>query len=457
MVQFDRRAVVAGLAAAAAAGGARAAPSARPNIVFILADDLGYADLSCYGRRDYATPVLDRMAREGRLFTDAYANAPVCSPTRVALLTGRYQYRTDAGLREPLFGADHPVPPAGDPTLASVLRRAGYHTSLVGKWHLGRYPDQSPRRYGYDYAFGFSGPGYDYFTHSGPAKRGDGLWENDQRVEVPGYLTDVLTDKAVQVIRENARARRPFFLSLHYTAPHWPWEGPGDAAVAPTVTDGRHYDGGSVATYAKMVQAMDAGVGRVLDALRTAGVDRDTLVVFTSDNGAERFSDTFPFVGYKGELLEGGIRVPLIARWPGRIRPGSRSGAPIMSMDFLPTFARLAGGAPDPAHPPDGVDVSAALVDGAAAPARKLYWRYKAFDQAAVRDGDWKYLKIGGNEFLFNLAQDQRERADLKGREAARFQALKADWAAWNAQMLPYPADMTSENLTNGGRVADRY
>ena len=451
----------AGLVAGAVAGTAKAQGGRRPDILFVMADDLGYADLSCYGRRDYRTPVLDRLAAQGSRLTQGYANSPVCSATRTALITGRYQYRLAAGLQEPIAG--RPGDPALDPahpTLPSLLKRAGYRTALIGKWHLGGpAPGVGPLKSGYDYFYGIYPGGTDYFHR--PLERvvtggrpGAPLYENDAIIQPPGYLTDLLGEAAVREIGRTPRDR-PLFLSLHFTAPHWPWEGPGDEAVSRTLTALRHNDGGSLEVYGEMVRSMDAALGRVLAALERSGRARDTIVVFTSDNGGERFSDTWPFIGRKGELLEGGIRVPLIVRWPGRVPAGSTPDQVMTSMDFLPTLLAAAGVAPDPAHAPDGEDLLPVLTGRAPARRRKLFWRFKASEQAAVRDGNWKYLKLAGQEHLFDVVADPRERVQLKETHADVFARLKADYAAWNATMLPYPENATSEVLK--GRAADRY
>ena len=424
----------------AAAEGQRRRGGARPpNILFILADDLGYADLSIYGRRDFRTPVLDRLARDGLLMTQGYSNSTVCSPTRVALITGRYHQRLQAGLPEPIVPRDRPIGlPHGLPTLPSLLRAAGYRTALVGKWHLGWPPEHGPLQRGYDRFFGIAGPATDYFSHRAPYSEQNSLMEGDVLIERDGYLTDLLADRAVEEIRLSVATRAPFLLSLHFNAPHWPWQGPGDAATSASITNLNHNDGGSLETYAEMVQAMDAGIGRVLAELERRRIARDTIVVFTSDNGGERFSDMWPLRGQKGDLLEGGIRVPLIVRWPRAIRGGGRSDQVMASMDWLPTLAAAAGTRPHSDYPPDGENLLDVLL-GAAPRPRKLFWRFRARDQAAARDGDWKYLRIGDQEQLYNLARDPRERANLKDREPARFARLKADYAAWNAAMLPYP------------------
>jgi arylsulfatase A-like enzyme len=274
-------------------------------------------------------------------------------------------------------------------------------------------------------------------------------------VERAGYLTDLLAERAISEVRESVKRQQPFFLSLHFTAPHWPWEGPGDAAVPATLQSLQHRDGGSLKTYAQMVMRMDAAIGRVLDELEAQGAARDTLVVFTSDNGGERFSDTWPFSGGKTELLEGGIRVPLLVRWPARLRAGARSEQVMSTMDWLPTLLAAAGSAPDPRLALDGVDLLPVLSGQRPPQPRRLFWRYKHALQAAVRDGDWKYLRLGGYEHLFDLAEDPRERANLKERHPDVFRRLRADFAAWERTMLPYPPGSFSAGAK--GTRADRY
>ena len=253
--------------------------SSPPNILFILADDLGWGDLSCYGRPDYRTPNLDRLASEGTRFTDAYAASPVCTPTRCAFITGRYPWRTPVGFEEPLTTKrwleerkrDVGLPPE-HPTVASLLKAAGYRTSLVGKWHLGYLPKYSPIKSGFDEFFGIMSGGADYFSHVDTSGDLD-LYEAETPVERIGYTTDLLTERAVEFL--SRRHDRPFYLSLQYTAPHWPWEGPRDAEVSRKL--GREYGGftagGSLKTYAEMMRSLDDGVGRVLKALSDARLD----------------------------------------------------------------------------------------------------------------------------------------------------------------------------------------
>ena len=433
----------------------------KPNILYIMADDLGYADLSCYGRRDYETPVLDGLARDGMMFMHAYANSAVCTATRVGLITGRYQYRLPVGLHEPLGAGDVGLPPE-HPTIASLLRQAGYRTTLIGKWHLGSLPDYGPLKSGYDEFWGLYGGGVDYFRH-GFGGRSD-LWDGETRVEEAGYVTDLLADRTIATLDRRKADGRPFFISLHFTAPHWPWEsndaegraesdrladnpGPGAGGI-------QHYDGGTLETYARMMKSLDDNIGRVLAKLRELGMAENTIVVFTSDNGGERFSDTWPFTGKKTELLEGGLRVPAIVRWPGVVGAGSQSTVPIISMDWLPTFVAAGGGTQDAAFPSDGVDIRAALTGGTLAE-RSLFWRYGNKGQRAHRLGKYKYLRINDNEFLFDVVADPLERGNLKGREPERFDAMKAAWEQWDAGMLHDPAAPSAGNTP--GNLADHF
>ena len=405
--------------------------ASRPSFVFILADDLGYADLGCYGGRSNCSPNLDRMAAEGLRYTDGYANSSVCSPTRFALATGRWQHRLRGGADEPIASRSRDsavlgLPPQ-HPTLASLLRDAGYATALIGKWHLGFAPHFGPLKSGYQEFFGPMSGAVDYFTHRDSSGVHD-LYEGEEEVHRSGYLTDLISERAVQCVQ---RQKGPFFLSLHYTAPHWPWEAREDEAESTRIAKLSHVDGGSVATYQKMIRHMDEGIGRVL-----AELGDNTLVVFTSDNGGERFSDTWPLTGKKMDLLEGGIRAPYLVRWPGRVAKGKTTAQLAITMDWVPTILRAAGVAPHPDYPLDGIDLLAEQ------PAqRDLFWRMKFRSQKAARSGRWKWLSIEGDEFLFDLERDARERANLARRNPAELEDLKRRYAAWEASVPPIPPD----------------
>jgi arylsulfatase A-like enzyme len=278
------------------------------------------------------------------------------------------------------------------------------------------------------------------------------LFDDRTQVRRPGYLTEILGDEAVRWI---GIGQGPFFLSLHFSAPHAPWVAPGDQAAAAGWTDTFDRNRGTLATFARMVMALDENGVTGLDEVDQLGLANYPLVVFTSDHGGDRFSDMWPLTGAKGELLEGGIRVPLILRWPAGLPAGVTSPQVMASMDFLPTLLAAAGGAPDPGSSPDGEDLLAVLRGLAPVRARRLFWRHRTADQAAIRDGDWKYLRLGGREHLFDLSRDERERADRKADEPQRFSALKSAYEAWNASMLPYPANSYSYNIKDID--ADRY
>lgn len=424
----------------------------RPSIVFIVADDLGYADLGCYGGRAApfgpVSPELDRLAAGGMRFTEGYANSPVCSPTRFALMTGRYQYRLRGAAEEPISsrsaGSTTLGLPPDHPTLPSLLRAGGYRTALTGKWHLGFPPHFGPLRSGYEEFFGPLAGGVDYFTHCNSTGAHDLYLGQDEHAQA-GYLTDLITRHAlgfIDRVAAGARSGTPFFLSVHHTAPHWPWETRDDAAVVQEVRNNLfHLDGGSVPTYQRMIHHMDEGIGAIVASLRTHGLLDDTLIVFTSDNGGERFSDNWPLVGGKMDLTEGGIRVPWIAHWPAGIRPGGVSAQHCLTMDWSATLLDLAGVAPDPAYPLDGVSLAAVLRDPAHRIARPMHWRMKHRGQRALRDGDWKYLRVDGIDYLFDIPRDARERANRAAREPARLQAMRADWETWNAGMPAIPQE----------------
>jgi arylsulfatase A-like enzyme len=420
------------------------ARASRPNILFIVVDDCGYADLGCTGQTDYATPVLDRLAAQGVRFSQAYANASLCTNTRVALMTGRYQYRLPIGLVEPLRWTDRDTPemglPPDFPTLPSRLRDAGYATALIGKWHLGYLPKYGPLKSGYDEFFGVMGGFTGYYTHIGDAGEHD-FFEGETPLDRHGYVTDLLSERAAAWVAAKGAGERPYFLSLHYTAPHWPWSAPSVEAAAREREAVRSEitEGGSTRIYGEMMQILDAGIGRVLDAVRQGG--RDTLVVFTSDNGGERFSKIWPFVGRKFDLLEGGLRVPQICCWPGHIPAGSVTDQVSITMDLTATCLAAAGVEPSSAWPLDGVDLLPVLSGSAAPFPRTLYWRMRNRYQRAVRRGGWKYLKVADREFLFDIDYDPRERGDLSKKQPALLDELRALWETWDCDMLPLPED----------------
>ncbi len=438
------RAALAGTALSGSGTSQNTAQPQRPNVIFILADDLGYGDLSCYGRPDYKTPMLDNLARQGVKFTDAYAAAPVCTPTRTAFITGRYPHRLPVGLEEPLQDANMQlgIPPE-HPTVASLLKANGYETALIGKWHLGNLREFGPNRHGFDEFFGINGSSADYFTHNNTAGRFD-LYENLEPSKEEGYLTYLFTNRAVGYI--SRKRARPFYLSLHYNAPHWPWEGPNDKAInhdhrpiEARRNPGSYAstDGGTLGTYAEMVKSMDAGIGRVMKALETAKLERNTLVIFTSDNGGERYSFNWPFSFQKMNLWEGGIRIPGIVRWPGVVPVGKLMGQVATTMDWTATILGVTGSKPHPAYPLDGEDLTPVLTGTRSPYDRTLFWRITIQD--AARMGKWKYLRENGNEHLFDLSADPGEKTELKRKFPEVFEKIQGEYQNWNSQMLPNP------------------
>lgn len=364
--------------------------------------------------------------------------------TRVALLTGQHQDRFAVGLEEPLE-ADKPVAlPLETPTLPGILRQAGYRTSLIGKWHVGIGGGVGPRDYGYDSFFGFLGGMTDYFSYAHQSSESV-IQDNGRNVVSGKYLTQLLGERAALEIAENRNSASPFFLSLHFSAPHSPWQGPTDSELAKPNSEWAlmDLDGGNVATYRSTVGALDSAVGQVLAAIESMGEADNTIVIFTSDNGGARFSDNWPLIGVKSELMEGGIRVPIIVRWPGMIQSGLISDQVMTSMDFLPTLAAAAGGAVQLTSI-DGVNLLPVLLGQVPPIERSLFWRFKAREQKAVRIGGWKYLEIDGQEYLFNISHDERERADLKGRYPEELEVMRRVHDEWSKDMLPYPLESFS-------------
>ena len=399
----------------------------RPNVVLIITDDIGYGDLSSYGAPDIRTPNIDRLAKDGVRFTDFYANGAVCTPTRAALISGRYQQRV--GLETVLTTApanlDRGLPVTGS-SLPQLLKGNGYATALLGKWHLGYRPAVGPNAHGFDYFYGFLSGAVNYFAH----RRNDGepdLFENTTPVEEPGYLTDILTRRAIDFI--DRHARQPFFVEVAYNAGHWPFQSPHHQPdrfpldrplfQAPgDPTDPTRKD------YAEMLERADNGVGQILAALERHGLSGNTLVIFTNDNGGEWLSRNAPLFHRKGTLWEGGIRVPALMRWPGHLPRGRTVAQVGITMDLTATIL-AATQTPVPGARLDGVDLVPLVQSGARAVERTLFWRTAnpTQQQRAMRHGNWKLMVDGGNVFLFDLGKDPGERNDL----AATSRALVAD------------------------------
>jgi arylsulfatase A-like enzyme len=308
---------------------------------------------------------------------------------------------------------------------------------------LGWRQEFGPNRHGFDEFFGILSGAADYFTHKaadaagaagGVAGGTPDLWENLKPIDRIGYLTDLLSDRAVEIITR--RRDKPFFLSLQYNAPHSPWEGPEDAAIGHTDHgSGPMVNGGSLKIYAAMMKSMDAGIGRVLKALTRSKLERNTLVIFTSDNGGERYSFNWPFSFAKGDLWEGGTRVPAIVRWPGVISAGQVTEQAAITMDWTATILAATGTRPDPAYLMDGEDLLPVCIGKRPVYDRAFFWRVAKFD--AARLGRWKYLKESGREHLFDLSTDPGEKVDLRTKQAETFEGIRQRYNAWNAQMLP--------------------
>ena len=411
--------------------------SARPNIVFILADDLGYGDLGCYGCEDIQTPNLDRLATEGVRFTDYYANGAVCTPTRAAFMTGRYQQRL--GLEDAVTYQEmgRGLPEDGQ-TVADALRGAGYATGLVGKWHLGYDFERRPLQQGFDSFFGFLGGNHHYFQHMDRIGVPD-LWLGNESVEREGYTTDLLTAEALAFLAKHRE--QPFFLYLAHAAPHFPWQGPDDAnkLVEPKK---KSWQEGDRETYAAMVERLDQGIGQVLHQLDELGLRESTLVVFSSDNGGHTHSRNAPMRDFKGTIWEGGTRVPCIARWPGHLPAGATTSQVAITMDWTATFRRIAGLGTDPAGE-DGLDLLPILIGDEPTRERTLFWRItnrrsrKTVEEGrAVRRGSWKFIKeANGERSLFDLAIDVGEAHNVIGQHPDLVLGLTGALDAWEERI----------------------
>jgi arylsulfatase A len=387
-----------------------AAETKCPNIILILADDLGYGSLGCYGNKEVKTPNIDQLAASGVRFTDFHSNGAMCSPTRAALMTGRYPQRCawipDEEL-SPVFRQQRKDNPAqrwawgvstDEVTIPDVLKQAGYRSTLIGKWHLGYDVRFHPMNHGFDEFRGFLGGNVDYHTHIASHGMKELDWWKDRKIgNENGYTTDLLTKHAVDFISRHRDS--PFFLYLAHATPHSPWQGREPSAKKSPVE-----------TYKEMIRTLDESVGAVVDALRDNHLERNTLLIFNSDNGPAApggFAANGVLRGKKGGMFEGGHRVPFIASWPGVIPAGKVSNTPAMSMDLLPTFAKLAGVAEN--HPLDGIDLMPLLTDPAKKNDRVLHWLFG--DSWAVRKGAWKLMGKGNNaQNLVNLEKDLPEK-----------------------------------------------
>ncbi len=422
------------------------APAQRPpNVVLVMMDDLGYGDLGSYGASDVRTPNIDRLAREGVRLTDAYANGAVCTPTRAALISGRYQQRVGLEWVLTVSPTDRERGlPAVETSLPALLKKNGYATGLVGKWHLGSKPEFGPNAHGFDEFYGFLGGAHSYYTNraeiAGVGPGAPDLFENTTPVEATGYLTNEITRRAVSFITRHADG--PFFLEVAYNAVHWPFQPPDRPPTEAERRAGRPLrqmpDDSVAATrqdYVRMLERADQGVGEILAALHQRGLTNSTLVVFTNDNGGEWLSRNAPLFHRKGTLWEGGIRVPLILRWPGELPPGKISGQVAITMDITASILAATGARPPASYRPDGINILPILRGKAPLLERRLFWRWARPDrqQRAARVGQWKLLVDASQLLLFDLSVDPGERTDLAARRpdlVATLKRLLADWEA---------------------------
>ena len=411
----------------------------RPNVVVILADDLGYADVGFQGCKDIPTPRIDALARAGVRCASGYVSHPFCSPTRAGLLTGRYQQRFGHE-NNPTYDPDDVTLglPADQVTMADVLGKAGYVTGAVGKWHLGAAPRFHPGRRGFADFFGFLGGGHVYLPDAkGGLEYTIPIRHDGEPVPWGGgdYLTDFLSRAAADFIDRNAK--RPFLLYLAYNAPHTPLQ-----ATAAGLERFRSIDDPKRRPYAAMVASMDEGIGRVLDALKANDLDDDTIVFFLSDNGGPptaNGSDNAPLRGAKGSVFEGGIRVPFVVRWTGHLDPGSTFAEPVCSIDIFPTAAAVAGADLPEGLRLDGVDLLPYLSGMAQGPPHdRLFWRTGGGEHWAVREGRYKLLDQGpGGPELYDLEADIGETRGLASAQPDRVAAMRQDYSNWNEDLIP--------------------
>ena len=415
-----------------------------PNVIVILADDLGYGDLGCYGSKRNATPHIDALAKQGMLFTDFHSNGPMCSPTRAAFLTGLYQQRFGRKFERALggrIGSKNGLPLEAD-LLPELLKKNGYATAMFGKWHLGNGPPFVPSRQGFDEFVGLLTGDGDHHTRIDRSGDPD-WWNKEEEISEEGYTTDLITQHSTEFIRHHKDDS--FFLLVSHLAIHFPWQGPQDP---PQREKGRDYRGdkwgilpdrSNIASHVKaMIASLDASTGKIIATLRECNLDEQTLVIFTSDNGGyldykggfRNISSNGPLRGQKTELWEGGHRVPFIAWWPGKIEPGTRSEEIAMTIDLHATILALAG----IRAVGDGIDLGALLTGNAdSLEERTLFWRMD--ESKAVREGKWKLISEGNETQLFDLDSDVGEETDLSRGNPEKVAALRKKLEEWEQEM----------------------
>lgn len=429
-----------------------------PNIVLMMADNLGHGDLSCYGATDMPTPNIDRLARAGVRFSNFYSNGPECTPTRTALFTGRYQQRI-GGLEcalgsgnvgrydDAIWLSDHQqlgLPPE-ESILIHSLHNAGYTTVGLGKWHLGYESHFLPSHHGFDYFLAALGGTMDYFYHNEPNGT-PVLYENDKRIRRNGYLTDLITDGAVDFLQKQPRGK-PFFLYLPYNAPSAPFQHPDvfpDKPKVSTKWDSKDWQKGTRETLRAIMARLDEGVGKVLETLDETGRREETLVIFCSDNGAYPIAaSNAPFRGHASELLEGGIHVPCMARWPGKLPVGVVDDRLMMTFDLSASIMAAAGLTPPEHRPLDGVDILGQIAAGEPESPRTLFWRARRANRTwrAVRDGNMKFISSDDDgkyeEWVFDVVQDPGELENLLPAQPELTKRLKRQLAEWEQDVQP--------------------
>lgn len=409
-------------------------------------DDLGYGDLQVYGATDVKTPNMDRIAADGVRLTDCYAAASLCTPTRAAFMTGRYQHRV--GLENVLTPADHDKGlPATEPTLPRYLKDAGYATGLIGKWHLGRKPEFRPTAHGFDEFFGFLGGAVGYYSHHGEGGEPD-LYENDKPVELQTYLTDEIATRAVSFVERHAG--HPFFLDVAFNATHWPFE-PPDLTKTPVRPAGTTLQvveqwaaEGTRGDYVKMLERADSAIGRILATIDRLGLRNNTFVILTNDNGGEWLSRMGPLTNRKGTLWEGGLRVPCILRWPGHLPAGKVSSQAAITMDLTATILTAGKAKISADRPLEGIDLVPILSDRSPQIERTFFWLspFAGNAERAMRSGKWKYLAHTAifPGLLFDLEADPAERNDLASKHPELLKKMKAQHSAWTLEVRPKAA-----------------
>ncbi|MFR9649825.1 MAG: sulfatase-like hydrolase/transferase [Rikenellaceae bacterium] len=427
------------LCTAVLAPAAAAVAQQRPNVILIMADDLGYGDISCFGNKSVNTPNIDRMAAEGVKMTDFHTNGAVSSPTRAALMTGRYQQRS--GVIGVITAADHRDDGLAleEYTMAEAFKDCGYTTAMFGKWHLGYAPRFNPTKQGFDIFEGYVAGNIDYHSHIDQAMYDD-WWSGDNLQEEEGYVTDLIGEKAVNFIAEHKD--EPFFLYLPHEAPHYPLQGRNSPAIrgdkAPK-NQPRQTPEQTAEIYKEMIEVMDETIGDVLVAIEESGIKENTIVIFISDNGgtASR-ARNLPFSGGKGGVLEGGHRVPAVMWSPGiELSPMTPYiySSTVMTMDLFPSLINLVGGSVPKNL--DGVDFLTPLKKGKDVAKRDLFWATEK--QQAMRQGDWKMVKAIDSQTarLYNLANDVTESNDLSAQEPKRYESMKKSIEEWYIEVQP--------------------